>query len=76
VEYKIILFTAKAIDTVFGGFISKYFIKFIILRNCGKKNPCQKINFSIKGNVANGISFPSKKTKKVALYTNFVSKFW
>ena len=41
-----------------------------------KNVSCQKNNFSIKGNVANDISFPRKGTKKVALYINFVSKFW
>ena len=38
-----------------------------------KKRPCQKNNFSIKGNVANDISFPSKLTKNVALYINLTS---
>ena len=41
-----------------------------------KKVPCQKNNLSKKGNVENDISFPCKETKKVALYINFVSKFW
>ena len=41
-----------------------------------KQGPCQKNNFSIKGNVANDISFPSKGTKNVALYINFVLKYW
>ena len=41
-----------------------------------KKVPFQKNNLSKKGNVENDISFPCKETKKVALYINFVSKFW
>ena len=31
------------------------------------KGECQKINFVMKGNVANGISFPSAETKKPQL---------
>jgi hypothetical protein len=72
VEYQNRLFTGKVIDPASGVCLYQKIVSYSSFKvTVAKQGPCQRNNFSIKGNVANDI-----RTKNVALYINFVLKYW